>query len=140
MGIRDHARSFPEDIRWLKFTSHPPIRIYKKAHGLILPRALIPEFDLAAYYTALTKRYQRLDLDALTPPQKEEYLQLQLRSVFVVQSVREKPPPVESTKELWERLHREKGIHADDLPADVTLSDVLRAREVYYEKPSRSTR
>ena len=113
------------------------IHSWEKEHGHLMPLMLFPEFDLKAYYEALTKRYQRLDLDALTPPQKEEYLQLQLRTVFVEQSVRENPPPVELTKELWERLQREKEIHPDDLPANVTLDDVLSARTSYYEKPSR---
>lgn len=113
------------------------IHAWEKKHGHITPRTLFPEFDLVAYYSALVKRYQRLDLDALTPPQKEEYLQLQLRSVFVEQSVRENPPPVELTKELLEKLQREKEIHPEDLPANLTLDDALRAREVYYRKPSR---
>lgn len=113
------------------------IHNWEKEHGQLMPLMLFPEFDLKAYYEALTKRYQRLDLDALTPPQKEEYLRLQLRTVFVEQSVRENPPPVELTKELWERLQREKEIHPDDLPANVTLDDVLSARTAYYEKPSR---
>jgi len=50
----------------------------EQARGDVSPHGLSPTFDLPAYYDALTKRYQRLDLDALTPPQKEEYLQLQL--------------------------------------------------------------
>jgi GTPase SAR1 family protein len=112
------------------------IHAWEKKHGHITARTLFPEFDLAEYYTALVKRYQRLDLDALTPPQKEEYLQLQLRSVFVEQSVRENPPPVELTKEILEKLQREKEIHPEDLPANLTLDDALRAREVYYGKPS----
>ena len=110
---------------------------WEKEQGSILPRTLIPEFDLSAYFAALTKRYQRLDLDALTPPQKEAYLQLQLRTVFVEQNVRENPPPVELTKELWEKLQREREIHQDDLPSNVTIDEVIRARESYYEKPSR---
>lgn len=69
----------------------------------------IPELD--AYYAILQKRYGRLDLDALTPPQKEEYLQLQLRSIFVEQNVREDSPPVELPKEMWEKLKQEKDIH-----------------------------
>lgn len=112
------------------------IHNWEKEHGLVLPHTLNPVFDLTDYYNALTKRYQRLDLDALTPPQKEEFMQLQLRSIFVEQSVRENPPPIELTKDLWERLQREKEIHRDDLPTDIMLDDVLRAHEAYYEKPS----
>jgi DNA segregation ATPase FtsK/SpoIIIE-like protein len=78
-----------------------------------------------------------LALEGLTPPQKEEYLQIQLRQVFVEQSVRENPPPVELPKEVWEKLSRDKEIHPDDLPLGITLDDVREAREAYYEKPSR---
>ncbi len=95
----------------------------------------IPELD--AYCSILQKRYGRLDLDALTPPQKEEYLQLQLRSIFVEQNVRENPPPVELPKEVWEKLQRDKEIHPEDLPSSVTLEDIRRTREAYYEKPLR---
>lgn len=104
----------------------------------LLPAAVpIPEHNLTAYYAALRKRYGVLALEGLTPPQKEEYLQIQLRSVFVEQNVRENPPPVELPKEVWEKLSHDKEIHPDDLPAGITLDDVRKAREAYYEKPSR---
>ena len=99
--------------------------------------ATIPQFDLETYFTALRKRYGVLALEGLTPPQKEEYLQIQLRTVFVEQNVRENPPPVELPKEVWEKLSRDKEIHPDDLPSGITLDDVRKAREVYYEKPPR---
>jgi hypothetical protein len=112
------------------------IHKWEKDHGRISARMLIPEFDLGAYFSALSKRYQRLDLDGLTPPQKEEYLQMQLRSIFVEQDVRENPPPLELPKEIWERLQREKEIHPEDLPAGISLEEFRYVREVYYEKPS----
>jgi hypothetical protein len=110
---------------------------WAREQGHLSSSILIPEFDLTTYYEALVKRYQRLDLDALTPPQKEEYLQLQLRAVFVEQNVRENPPPVELPKEVWEKLQRDQEIHPEDLPTGIMPDDVLRARESYYEKPSR---
>ena len=113
------------------------VRKWEQAHGHIPAAARISELDLEAYFNALRKRYQRIDLEGLTPPQREEYLQLLLRSVFVEQSVRENPPPVELSKEMWERLRREKEIHADDLPEGVMLDDLRRARDVYYEKAVR---
>ncbi|MGH7456908.1 MAG: NACHT domain-containing protein, partial [bacterium] len=73
----------------------------------------------------------------LTPPQKEEYLQLQLRSVFVEQNVRENPPLVELPKEMWEKLQREGEIHAEDLPQGMMPEDIRRTREMYSERPSR---
>ncbi|MBM3129273.1 MAG: DUF4062 domain-containing protein [Chloroflexi bacterium] len=97
----------------------------------------VTTFDLEKYFAALRKRYGVLALEGLTPPQKEEYLQIQLRQVFVEQNVRENPPPVELPKEVWEKLSRDKEIHPDDLPSGITLDDVRRAREAYYEKPSR---
>jgi len=98
--------------------------------------ATIPQFDLERYYEALRKRYGALALEGLTPPQKEEYLQIQLRSVFVEQSVRENPPPVELPKEVWEKLSRDKEIHSEDLPSGIAIDDVRSARETYYHKPS----
>lgn len=107
--------------------------IYKQ-----IPAAVsIPEHNLDTYYEALRKRYGVLALEGLTPPQKEEYLQIQLRSVFVEQNVRENPPPVELPKEVWEKLSRAQEIHFDDLPSGIKLDDVRQARESYYEKPSR---
>lgn len=83
----------------------------------LLPATVpIPEHNLDAYYTALRKRYGVLALEGLTPPQKEEYLQIQLRSVFVEQNVRENPPPVELPKEVLHMLRRKKEIHEEDLP------------------------
>lgn len=107
--------------------------IYKR-----IPAAIpIPEHNLGAYYAALRKRYGVLALEGLTPPQKEEYLQIQLRSVFVEQNVRENPPPVELPKEVWEKLELDMEIHAEDLPSGISLSDMREVREAYYEKPSR---
>lgn len=113
--------------------------IYKweKDHGYIPSITSIPEYNLDAYYQALRKRYQTLALEGLTPPQKEEYLQIQLRSVFVEQNVRESPPPVELPKEVWDKLQRDKDVHPEDLPSGITFDDFRHAREVYFEKPPR---
>jgi hypothetical protein len=91
--------------------------------GLVVPATSIPKIDLNAYYNGVRTRYQRLDLDALTPPQKEECLRLYLSNIFVEQSVRKNPPPVELPREACQRLHRDGEVHADDLPAGVTLDD-----------------
>lgn len=113
------------------------IHKWEKEHGYIPIASSIPEYNLDAYYHALRKRYQVLALEGLTPPQKEEYLQIQLRSVFVEQNVRESPPPVELPKEVWEKLQRDKDVHAEDLPSGIAFDDVRHAREVYFEKLSR---
>ena len=113
------------------------IHKWEKDHGFIAVASTIPEYNLDAYYDALRKRYGVLALEGLTPPQKEEYLQIQLRSVFVEQSVRESPPPIELPKEIWDKLSRDKEIHPEDLPSGITIENVRKAREAYYEKPSR---
>ncbi len=133
-----HLRAFFKSAEDIGSVVGPAIYNWAKEHGHISPGAIIPEFDLEAYFIAIKKKYQRLDLAGLTPPQREEYLQLQLRSVFVGQSVRENPPPVELPKETWERLHREKEIYLEDLPEGVTPEDIIRLRESYYEKPVRA--
>ncbi len=112
----------------------PAIHKWATETGYTPPGAFSTEFDLSAYFTALKKRYQTLALEGLTPPQKEEYLQMQLRSVFVEQNVRESPPPIELPKEVWGRLEREREIHPEDLPEGTTLEDLRRVRETYYEK------
>ena len=90
---------------------------YLEATPVTLPAKESATIDVTAYFNALRKRYNVLALEGLTPPQKEEYLQIQLRSVFVEQSVREDTPPVELPKEVWEKLSREQEIHKEDLPS-----------------------
>ncbi|HLG13796.1 MAG TPA: DUF4062 domain-containing protein [Blastocatellia bacterium] len=132
-----HLPAYFESAKHIGSVVAPAIYQWAKEHGHVAPGVLIPEFDLNEYYSAVRKRYQRLDLEGLTPPQKEEYLQLQLRSIFVEQSVREDPPPVELSKEAVERLRREKEIHADDLPEGFSIDEIHRAREAYFERPAR---
>jgi GTPase SAR1 family protein len=116
---------------------YPAVYRWSEEHGH-LPRGVsIPDLDLTAYFNALTRRYQHLDLDALTPPQRDENLRQRLREIFIEQNVRENPPPVELPKEVWEKLQGEREVHPEDLPAGVTPEDILRARESYFEKPSR---
>jgi hypothetical protein len=114
--------------------------VYKWAleHGHIPATvSTIPQFDLEKYYDALRIRYRVLALEGLTPPQKEEYLQIQLRTVFVEQNVRESPPPIELPKEIWDKLSEDEEIHPDDLPSGIQLKDIKQARESYYQKPER---
>ena len=85
----------------------------------------------------LWRRYGRLDLEGLTPREKEEYLQIQLRSVFVEQSVRDNPPPFDYPKEVLQRLREDNDIDPDDFPDEAPLSDVQRESEVYYNKTPR---
>ncbi|MFC3895342.1 DUF4062 domain-containing protein [Lentzea rhizosphaerae] len=92
---------------------------------------------VTAYYLRLQKEYGRLDLDALTPPEREEYLQILLESVFVEQYVREDPPPVKLPPELLQRLQAEGEIDEAALPEGVDLADLRAAQESYRAKPQR---
>lgn len=95
----------------------------------------LPPPIVAAYAQRLQQQYGRLDLDALTPTEREEYLQIQLRAVFVEPSVREDPPPVELPKELWEKLEAEGEVRQEDLPAGFDLTKLQKARAAYQARP-----
>ncbi len=92
---------------------------------------------VTAYYQRLQKEYGRLDLDALTPPEREEYLQILLESVFVEQQVRPDPPPTKLPRELAQRLQAEGEIDESALPDGVDLDDLRAALETYRAKPAR---
>ena len=96
-----------------------------------------PALDLASYFRRLEQQYARLDLNALTPPQREEYLQILLRSVFVEQQVRAEPPPVELPKMTWELLRAKGELRGEDRGADLGLAELHQARDVYQRKPAR---
>ena len=97
----------------------------------------VPRLDLANYFKRLEQQYARLDLNALTPPQREEYLQILLRSVFVEQQVRAEPPPVELPKMTWELLRSKGEVGGEDRSAGLGLAELYRERDVYQRKPAR---
>jgi HEAT repeat protein len=97
----------------------------------------VPALDLASYFKRLEQQYARLDLNALTPPQREEYLQILLRSVFVEPQVRAEPPPVELPKMTWDLLQTRGEVPGEDRFAGLGLAELYRAREVYQRKPAR---
>lgn len=94
------------------------------------------ELNVKQYYNAILKKYKKLDFDALTPPEKADFMEIQLRSIFVEQDVRENPPPMEIPKELFEKLIKDEKIEEADLPEGITLEDIKKAKEAYLEKPA----
>ena len=94
------------------------------------------ELNAKAYYGAILKRYKILDFNALTPPEKSDFMEIQLRSIFVEQDVRENPPPIEIPKELLEKLIKDEKLREDDLPKGITLEDIKKAKEAYLGKPA----
>ncbi|MCK8679866.1 HEAT repeat domain-containing protein [Streptomyces lichenis] len=99
------------------------------------------EDDFQAAYTAYAKRlrerYGRLDLEVLTPLHEQgEHPAVRLREIFVPQSVRADPPPVELPRDVVQRL-REAG--ADDaLPQFLGMDRFMveRMRQEYEARPA----
>jgi GTPase SAR1 family protein len=110
---------------------------WAKKHGYFAPPPPSTTFDKARYFGEMARRYQRLDLEGLTPPEKEEYLQITLASVFVEPGVRDDPPPLFLTRELRERIQQDAEIDPDDFPEELPLEEVQRTSDVYYRKPPR---
>ena len=92
---------------------------------------------LKRYYDRLHQQYGGLDLDALTPPQRDEYLQMRLSSVFIEQSVREDPPPVELPREWWQRMQFEGHLETEDVPDEVDPDELALLHKAYRAKPLR---
>ncbi|MFF0155818.1 HEAT repeat domain-containing protein [Micromonospora sp. NPDC005203] len=89
-----------------------------------------------AYNRRLTEQYRGLDLDALTPPDREEYLQIQLREVFVEPNVREDVPPAELSKELQRKLQDAAELSSADVPKGLDRQDLEDARRTYRARPA----
>ncbi|MFF8840111.1 HEAT repeat domain-containing protein [Streptomyces sp. NPDC015130] len=97
-----------------------------------------PELESAreAYATRVRQRYGRLDLEVLTPlREQDEHPALQLRDVFVPQSVRADPPPVELPQEFLRRLKGPAEAELHDLPPGIDRDTVDRVRRAYQERP-----
>ncbi|MEU6483098.1 HEAT repeat domain-containing protein [Streptomyces sp. NPDC046887] len=97
------------------------------------------EAACTAYAKRLRERYGRLDLEVLTPLNEQgEHPVVGLREVFVPQSVRADPPPVELPRELLQRL-LDAGAAADGLalPPGVDREVVERVRQAYDQRPAR---
>jgi hypothetical protein len=83
----------------------------------------------AEYRLRLVREYRRLDLDALTPPERDEHLQIALRDVFIEPDVKADLPPAELPKALLRRLHQDGEFDHSDLPPGLDRQFVQQARE-----------
>lgn len=106
-----------------------------KSVSSITPRQDL-KLNVEAYYNAIFRKYKILDLDALTPPERADIIEIQLQSVFVEQDVRESPPPIEIPKGLLEKLIKDEKLSEEDLPEGIKLEDIKKAKEAYLEKPA----
>lgn len=91
-----------------------------------------------AYCTRLVQEYRRLDLEALTPPDRDEHLQIALRDVFVEPDVREDMPDTELPKELLRKLAEEAAPASSELPRGLDRDLVEQTRDSYRRQPARS--
>ncbi|QES05241.1 NACHT domain-containing protein [Streptomyces venezuelae] len=106
--------------------------------GSVPPQPAPPEVESAreAYATRVRQRYGRLDLEVLTPlREQDEHPALHLRDVFVAQTVRSDPPPVELPQELLRRLMDPADAELHDLPPGIDRETVDRVRRAYQERP-----
>ncbi|MFF1509436.1 HEAT repeat domain-containing protein [Streptomyces sp. NPDC058326] len=97
-----------------------------------------PEIETARarYAIRLRQRYGRLDLEVLTPLREQgEDPVVHLGDVFVPQSVRADPPPVELPQELLRRLMEPAEAELLDLPPGIDRKTVERVRRAYQERP-----
>jgi energy-coupling factor transporter ATP-binding protein EcfA2 len=91
------------------------------------------------YLARLRERYHRVDLEVLTPlTEQDEHPSVGLREVFVAQTVRTDPPPVELPRELMRRLVEAGELGKDELPDGVDPDVLARVWEAYWERPARS--
>ena len=134
----DHTCSFFRTSDQLASLVGPAVANWSaRRTGVLAGSREMPPAVVAGYAQRLQQQYGRLDLDALTPAEREEYLQVQLRAVFVEPGVREDPPPVELPKELWERLEAEGEILPEDLPDGFDLNRLQEAQAAYQAQPLR---
>ena len=99
----------PDELRSLV---GPSIHNWEMEFGLASAKKdSIAEIDIESYTKAIELKYRTLDLDTLTPSQKEDYLRVLLSNVFVEQNVREKTPPLELPKEVFSRIKEEWDIY-----------------------------
>ncbi|MGH4010494.1 MAG: HEAT repeat domain-containing protein [Pseudonocardiaceae bacterium] len=91
------------------------------------------------YLARLRERYQRVDLEVLTPlTEQDEYPPVGLREVYIAQAVRADPPPVELPRELLRRLVDAGELDRDELPDGVAPEVLEKIRQAYRKRPARS--
>jgi HEAT repeat protein len=90
------------------------------------------------YLQRLVDRHRRVDLEILTPlTEQGEHPAMLLGQVFIPQTVRENPPPVELPREVWRRLVEEGHLDLSELPPEVDRRRVEEARRTYRQRPKR---
>jgi hypothetical protein len=90
------------------------------------------------YFEQLVIRFGVLDTAVLLPAlERDELPPMLLREVFVAQSVRVNPPPVELPRELVRRLVGAGELDARRLPEELDKATLDRVRQAYLRQPRR---
>ncbi|GAB2577436.1 hypothetical protein Aab01nite_11690 [Paractinoplanes abujensis] len=93
---------------------------------------------IEAYQARLRDRYGHLDIDSLLPlHNQQEQIAVGVREVFVPQTVRTDPPPVDLPRELWQRLADSGVLDDRDLPGDLDHHTLAKLRHSYEARPAR---
>lgn len=106
-------------------------------HGIVAAHGQISPDVIAGYFGLLRTRYGRLDLEGLTPPQRERHLQIQLASHFVEPNVREDAPHADLPRELLHRLQVDGGVVPTELGEGTDPGELAQLYESYQAKPMR---
>ena len=130
-----HTVGFFADLAELESVAAPAIANWRQARAETPTTSTLSEEKLLVYYDRLARQYGGLDLDSLTPPRSEEYLEVKLTSVFVEPYVRADPPPAELPREWLERLRDRGELEADDVPDLVDPVELANLRQSYRAKP-----
>jgi HEAT repeats/NACHT domain len=89
------------------------------------------------YLGRVRERYQRVDLEVLTPlTEQGQHPHMLLGTIFIPQLVRADPPPLELPREFWLRLATAGEVREDDLPEGLDRTSIERVRRAYQERPA----
>nr|WSW65231.1 HEAT repeat domain-containing protein [Streptomyces sp. NBC_00995] len=90
---------------------------------------------LAGYLEQARAQFRLVQLETLTPlSDQDEHPAMGLGEVFLAQSVRENPPPVDLPREVWRRLVERGHLRDDDLPTGMDRAGLDRLRQAYQQR------
>ena len=132
----DHTVSFFNNPQGLASEVSASVHNWmKKSEISSAKKELTSELDIETYTKAIEAKYSTLDLDTLTPSQKDDNIRIQLGNVYVEQNVRENPPPIELPKEVCKKIEGEWSLDKECLlPEGLDPEDIKKATESYYSK------
>jgi hypothetical protein len=125
----------------LRDTDHAKIRwraLYDQAYPGARASGETSDGLVETYLARLRDRYGHLDIETLLPlDSQEERIPIGVREVFVPQTARADPPPIELPRELWQRLSESGAVEARELPENLDREVLARVRQSYEARPAR---